>query len=163
MLLDVRLDHFETNTLFAYYAYQNATTTASRVKLTSDRGNFIQLTYSNNYTVINPSSAAFNNPTKDLTLSAGIKHPYFDFSGSISYSLVTQPGDNTSYITSNISYSTPNNTSYALALSIRPPGNCWSLDTRMIWVNTIPGTPPSTGINFSFMFDGKHTTKTTSI
>lgn len=136
MLLDVRHENFETNTLVRYFPYQQLTTNALRAKVSNSRGAYFQVTYSEDYEIINGITLDTTSRTEDVIGGAGIKTRYINLEGDIQYSLVN-------YLIG----------SFGFKIDVIPPGNCWVLSFN---VRRATSTDPIVGFGFTFLFDGKN-------
>src|SRR5690606_27165534 len=87
-LLDLRFDHFETNSLIKYYPYQKGTAHATRVKVYDSRNNYLQLTYSQDFLITNGSIIDLNTKTRDLTTGIGFHVKYVLFEGETTYNIL---------------------------------------------------------------------------
>jgi LPS-assembly protein len=135
LLLDVRLDRFETNSLIRYYPYQNVSSVSSRMKVMSKRGEYAQLNYTQDFTLENGRTVILSSRTEDVGLSLGLIYKYFDLSGGVTYSRIESKIKEYNY-----------------AAKIKPPGNCW----HIAWTHKqIPDTKPVVTVSVAFMFDGK--------
>ncbi len=134
-LLDIRLNNFETNALTKFYPYQNTTTNSSRVKLFNDTGDYVQLTYAQDYVFETISSITLKSRTEDLTVGAGLISKYFNVGGETTLNLLKSSFDTYNYF-----------------VKLKPPGNCWGITFQQ-------GRPKDGSaewkLNITFLFDGK--------
>ena len=116
-LLDVRGEHFETNTILDYNGYVNVFNVNSRVKALVTPKNFIELTY-NKHTDVTSDYRIDPGETRNLGFGAGVQTKMLEVAGQIEYAL------NTAQIQQ-----------WAYELYFRPPGRCWLLkfDHRQIF------------------------------
>jgi LPS-assembly protein len=114
-LLDVRLEHFETNTVVRYFPYHNKTNTSARVKAMDDSGRFLQMNLAQTFLITQNIDEAYQSRTENIGFSAGFDSRYVTFSGGIDY----LPVD---WKTMNLQVK-----SWTTQLNIKPPGNCWGI------------------------------------
>lgn len=145
-LLDVRLNFFETNTLVRYYPYQNVATTAARVKGIHPRGHYLQFNYSQTFAISKGSTVRTESRGESLETAAGFVMNYATIAGKITYALVSD-------LATGKSTHKFKNPGYILTL--RPPGNCWSITFGQ---EQIESGEIKYSFNFLFMFDGKNAT-----
>jgi len=114
-LLDVRLDHFETNTLVRYFPYHGKTNTSSRARVMDNSGRFLEMNFVENYLITLNRDDALANHTQTIGFLGGFSEKYLSLAGTIDF--------------------TPNNwdnfqfavKSWGAMLNIKPPGNCWGI------------------------------------
>jgi LPS-assembly protein len=143
-LIDVRLDNFETNSLFQYFPYHNVTNTSSRVRFINKNRNFIEVNYAQTYLITENVTEAYKGRTDNVGFGAGYESKYIAFYGGIDF----QP-----------SHETDQKQPFKLGvkgwttqLGINPPGNCWGIHAAVI--QNI-GDPPTWKINFEYKFGGE--------
>ncbi len=107
-LADVRFDRFETYTTAQYNGYAKVTNLSSRVKVMATPKEFVQLTYTRNFTLNNDYGLAANGETRNFGWGIGTTGKYFELQSQFDYEARTWKLQSFSY-----------------ALAIRPPGNCW--------------------------------------
>lgn len=146
MLLDMRFDRFETNTILRYFPYHNVTNAASRVKVNDDRGRFVQATFTRNYLVTQNLNESNLPPTDDFGLSAGFDTRFFTFAGAINFGPDVPAG------TLDLDVSRFAVKSWSTQLLVRPPGNCWGLRLDL---TAIIGQQPLPRVSFEYNFGGE--------
>lgn len=104
--LDVRLDHFETNTKAIHYPYARLANISSRMMVKSSTGHYLQLSLARNYT--RQAGNTFSKAKDDYAPGVGFNSKYFTAVGEVNYSQ-TLKGIN----------------SWSYHIHFRPPGNCW--------------------------------------
>lgn len=114
-LLDIRLDHFETNTLVRYFPYHGKTNTSARARVMDDAGRYLEVNFAQNYLITIDTSEADRNRTETVGFLAGFKTRFVDFTGAVDFN----PRDFAS-----VSLDVK---SWAMAMNIKPPGNCWGI------------------------------------
>ncbi len=137
-LLDLRFDHFETNSLVKYYPYQKDTAHATRLKVFDSRKNYLQLTYSQDFLITNGTIVDLNTKTRDLTTGIGFYVKYVLFEGETTYNIL-------------------NDTIQAYRMNIKfiPPGDCWAV---FFTQEKRTDAEKQISLNISFLFDGKNET-----
>ena len=114
-LIDIRMNHFDTNTTVLHFPYHNKTNTSSRMRVIDDHGRFLQLSVDQTYLITQKVEEAYNGRTEDVGLAAGLDSRYLTFSGSIDFQPVSWlPG-------------VYQRRSWSTLLNIKPPGNCWGI------------------------------------
>ena len=114
-LLDLRLDHFETNTLLRYFPYHGKTNTSSRARVMDDFGRYLEVNFVQNYLITIDTLDADRNHTETVGLSAGFLTKFVNFAGTIDFN--PKNIGNFEFITK----------SWSMALNIKPPGDCWGI------------------------------------
>ena len=118
-LLDVRLDHFETNTLVRYFPYHGKTNTSSRIKFMDDFGRYFETNFVENYLITVNRDDALTNHTQTFGFVAGFLAKYVTLGATIDF--------------------TPNNwenfqfavKSWGGLINLKPPGNCWGVSLAL--------------------------------
>lgn len=118
-LLDVRLDNFETNTLLNYFPYHNVVNTSARARVKNSRGDFLQVSVTQAYTITENVADASKPPSENFGLAAGFDSKYLTFSGQIE----TTPED------WRLAQFKPK--SWSTNFNIKPPGDCWGIRTSV--------------------------------
>lgn len=143
-LIDVRLGYFETNTVFRYYPYHNVTNTSSRIRTTNKRGDYIQLTFSEKYSLINQNlDDVLRERQEDLGIGAGFNVKYLTFAGEVA----TRP---VRYWPIKLSVK-----SWSTNMVIKPPGNCWGISLK--FQQDIGANAQVFKIDFDYKFGGENT------
>ncbi len=139
-LLDVRLDHFETNTLVRYFPYHGKTNTSSRARLTDDSGRYIEMNVAQNYLITQNTDEALPNRTETLGFLLGFPATYLNFAGAID--MTPTNWLNASFVVK----------SWSILMNIKPPGNCWGI---LLTLRQDIGRKLDTKINFDYNFGGQ--------
>lgn len=138
--IDVRLDHFETNTLIRYFPYHNVTNSSSRWKIMTDRGAYFEMGFNQTFLITQRVEEAYSGRSETISFSAGFNSRYLDFSGGMAT------------IPEQLSPLQLKVTSWSTNMNIKPPGNCWGI---RVSINQIVGSPsPLVKFNFDFKFGG---------
>jgi LPS-assembly protein len=114
-LLDMRLDHFETNTLLRYFPYHGKTNTSSRARVMDDHGRYFELNYVENYLITLQRDDSLANHTQTVGFLVGFVEKYINFAGSIDFT--PNSWDNFNFAAK----------SWTALMNIKPPGNCWGI------------------------------------
>jgi LPS-assembly protein len=114
-LLDVRLDHFETNTLVRYFPYHGKTNTSSRARVMDNVGRYFEVNFVENYLITVFREDALRNHTQTLGLSAGLPAKYVTLAANIDF--VPNNWENFQFGVK----------SWGGIINLKPPGNCWGV------------------------------------
>jgi LPS-assembly protein len=137
-LLDVRLDHFETNTLIRHFPYHNKTNTSTRIKV-MDGNRFLQMNFKQAYAITQKVEEAYDGREENLSFIAGFDMRYLVFAGSINYiPLGWDPID-------------LRVKSHSVILNFKPPGNCWGI---LASITKPIDRSPEFSIGFDYQFGG---------
>ncbi|MBO9667119.1 MAG: LPS assembly protein LptD [Bdellovibrio sp.] len=138
--LDVRLNKFQTYSIFNYYPYQNVTNASSRVRLMNDMGQFFQVQLTRQYKITPGKSVDTNSRTEDYTFSSGFISKYINLMGRVVYDANWAESSSGDKIKS-----------WAYIAQFKPPGECWMI--TMIQDQVTDGDT-NLRLNFEFNFDG---------
>ncbi len=145
-LVDIRLGRFETNAIASYYPYHNITSSSSRVRVRSDRGDFLELRAEQRFPLNRGTRRDYlnetTNTTENIGLGAGFQIAWVEVEGSIE----TQPIKH-KWVPPEVRAK-----SWALDLQLRPPGDCWNMRAQVTQV--IGEVHPHFKFNFDFFFGG---------
>lgn len=139
--MSVRADQFENYSTFTYYPYQNVTSASSRVRLTNNEGQFLQVALTRQYKITPGQEAKDEDRIEDYTFATGITSPYIDLMGKFVYDAVNSRESNFSKRIK----------SWAYVTRLKPPGNCWVITFTHVQVT---GGDSVIGMNLGFSFDG---------
>jgi LPS-assembly protein len=114
-LLDVRLDHFETNTLVRYFPYHGKTNTSSRARVMDNSGRYFEVNFVENYLITLNRDDALRNHTQTVGLLAGLAMKYLSLAASVDFT----PND-----WDNFQFGVK---SWGGVINLKPPGNCWGV------------------------------------
>ncbi len=139
--LDMRLDRFQTYSIFNYFPYQNVTNASSRVRLLNDQGQFLQVQLTRQYKITPGQPVDLNNRQEDYTTSSGFISKYLNLMGKFVYD-------------ANWSSSNSGNRvkSWAYVAQFKPPGDCMLITFIH---DQVTGGDTNLKLNFEFTFDGK--------
>lgn len=140
MLLDMRLDHFETNTLVQYFPYHGKTNTSSRVRVMDDHGRYAEINYVENYLITLNRDDALANHTQTLGFVLGFSEKFLNFLGTIN--LTPTDWNNAHFDVS----------SWGAVMNIKPPGNCWGI---ILTLRQDLGQKLDYHVNFDYSFGGQ--------
>jgi LPS-assembly protein len=150
--IDVFFRHFETSTLNEYYPYHDKMNTSARVKARDDGNRFVELTYSQQYTITAQLDNYDYEPgrTEAVAVALGFTQKYLTFSGK----MLTNPRFFT------LNRIREDHQIYAdqwsIDLLIRPPGNCWGIKANISQAKEtldLHGNPVPQQIMTHFDFD----------
>lgn len=83
--LDVRLDNIQTYSIFNYFPYHNVTNSSSRVRVLNDKGQFLQVQLTRQYSITPGKAVDPSNRQEDYTVSAGFVSRYLNLMGKFVY------------------------------------------------------------------------------
>lgn len=139
--LDIRLDHFETYTIVNYFPYQKVNTASSRVRLTADNGQFLQVALSKYYNnLIAGQEVNPDDRVEDYAISTGIISRYVNLVGRFVYDSNFQNSQTGKKIKS-----------WAYITQFKPPGDCWTISFTHYQAT---GGDTNFRMSFEFNFDG---------
>ncbi len=118
-MVDVRLDHFETNAIVRYFPLHQVANTSARILFRDDRGDYIQLSYAQSFSITETISDANKRTEENIGVTVGYTHRYATVSTSANFNPVA-------YSPLNFEVKSWNAT-----LALRPPGSCWSLNATV--------------------------------
>lgn len=138
--LDMRLDRFQTYSIFNYFPYQNVTNASSRVRLLNDKGQFFQVGMTRQYKIIPGQEVDTSARQEDYTFSAGFTSTFVNLMGKFVYDAnwaESQTGEQIK--------------SWAYIAQFKPPGDCMIISFVH---EQITGGDTKLRFNFEFTFDG---------
>ncbi|MEN0058665.1 MAG: LPS assembly protein LptD, partial [Bdellovibrio sp.] len=138
--LDVRLDNFQTYSIFNYFPYQNVTNASSRVRLINDNKQFVQVQLTQQYNVTPGADVDTSSRKEDYTISAGFSAKYVSLMGKFVYDANWSEAKSSDQIKS-----------WAYIVQVTPPGDCM----RITFIQYQPtGGDSLFRFWFEFTFDG---------
>lgn len=139
--LDMRLDRFQTYSIFNYFPYQAVTNASSRVRLLNDQGQFFQVQLTRQYKITPGQPVDPSDRQEDYTFSAGFISSYLNLMGKFVYDANWAATNNTDRIKS-----------WAYIAQFKPPGDCMLITFIH---DQVTGGDTNLKLNFEFTFDGK--------
>lgn len=139
--LDMRLDRFQTYSIFNYFPYHNVTNASSRVRLLSADGHFVQAQLTRQYKITPGQPVEGNDRQEDYTMSAGLVSKYLNIMGKFVYDANWSASSSRDRIKS-----------WAYVAQFKPPGDCWLITFIH---DQVTGGDTIFKLNFEFTFDGK--------
>ncbi|MNK07764.1 LPS-assembly protein LptD precursor [compost metagenome] len=137
--LDVRLDNFQTYSIFNYFPRQGVTNASSRVRVLNDRGQFAQVALTRQYKITPGQPVNQSDRTEDYTLSSGFTSRYVNLMGRLVFD-------------ANYSNESQDRVkSWAYIAQFKPPGDCMMITFIQ---DQITGGDTNWKLNFEFNFDG---------
>lgn len=138
--LDMRLDRFQTYSIFNYFPYHNVTNASSRVRVLNERGQFAQIQLTRQYKITPGQPVESNDRQEDYTMSAGFVTTYLNLMGKFVYD-------------ANWSASTTKDKikSWAYVAQFKPPGECMLITFIH---DQVTGGDTNFKLTFEFTFDG---------
>ncbi|WP_347356253.1 putative LPS assembly protein LptD [Bdellovibrio sp.] len=138
--LDMRLDRFQTYSIFNYFPYQNVTNASSRVRLLNDMGQFFQVQLTRQYKITPGQGVNTSDRQEDYTFSAGFTSRFINLMGKFVYD-------------ANWAESTTQDKvkSWAYIAQFKPPGDCMMITFIH---DQVTGGDTNFKLNFEFTFDG---------
>ncbi len=142
-IVDARFENFDTNTSIRYFPYHGVFNTSSRARLQHNgKGNFLQLTYSQNYLITENVQEAYASREENVGIGFGLTQRYATISADFNFAPL-----NYSPLQLDMRYK-----SFSALLHLRPPGECFGLRFNMTKVLGEPGT--RWGFDFDYNFGG---------
>lgn len=140
MTMDIRLDRFQTYSIFNYFPRQAVTNASSRVRVLDDKGRFAQVALTKQYKIIPGQDVVESDRTEDYAFSAGFTSRYINLMGRLVYD-------------ANYSHSSTHDKikSWAYIAQFKPPGDCIMITFIR---DQVTGGDTNTQLNFVFNFDG---------
>ncbi|KHD87324.1 MAG: organic solvent tolerance protein [Bdellovibrio sp. ArHS] len=138
--LDVRLDRFQTYSIFNYFPYQNVTNASSRVRLMNDVGQFFQVQLTRQYKITPGQAVDTSARQEDYTFSTGFVSKYLNLMGKFVYDANWADRSSGDQIKS-----------WAYIAQFKPTGDC--LFITFIH-DQVTGGDTNFKLNFAFTFDG---------
>lgn len=139
--LDVRLDRFQTYSIFNYFPYQNVTNASSRVRVLNDQGQFLQVQLTRQYKITAGQPVESSDRQEDYTFSGGFVSAYLNLMGKFVYDANWTPANSRDQIKS-----------WAYVAQFKPPGDCMLITFIH---DQVTGGDTNLKLNFEFTFDGK--------
>ena len=139
-ILDVRLNKFQTYSIFNYFPYQNVTNASSRVRLMNDMGQFFQVALTRQYKISPGKTVDTSSRTEDYTFSSGFISKYINLMGRFVYDANWAESSTGQQVKS-----------WAYIAQLKPPGDCWTITFIQ---DQVTGGDTNLRLNFEFNFDG---------
>lgn len=138
--LDVRMDRFQTYSIFNYFPYQNVTNASSRVRLLNDMGQFFQVQLTRQYKITPGQEVDVSDRQEDYTVSAGFISSYVNLMGKFVYDANWAESSTQDKVKS-----------WAYIAQFKPPGDCLMITFIH---DQVTGGDTNFKLNFEFTFDG---------
>ncbi|MGZ3769035.1 MAG: LPS-assembly protein LptD [Bdellovibrio sp.] len=138
--LDVRLDNFQTYSIFNYFPYHNVTNSSSRVRVLNDKGHFAQLQLTRQYSITPGQAVDPSNRQEDYTISAGFVSKYMNLMGKFVYDANWGEAKGGKPIKS-----------WAYIAQVKPPGDCMMVTFIH---DQVTGGDTNFRLTFDFSYDG---------
>jgi LPS-assembly protein len=138
--LDVRLDNFQTYSIFNYFPRQGVTNASSRVRAMNDKGQFLQVATTRQYKITPGQPVNESDRTEDYAVSSGFTSRYINLMGRLVFD--ANYGNTTSK---------DKVKSWAYIAQFKPPGDCMMITFIH---DQITGGDTNVKLNFEFNFDG---------
>lgn len=139
-IIDARFQNFDSNTSIRYFPLHRVFNTTSRVRGLDDRGNFLQVSFSQNFLITENVAEAYPAREENIGFALGFVHRYATISGDINFLPATY---------SPLSLKLK---SWAAVATIKPPGDCWGI--RVGITNILTEPTPRYKIDFEYNFGG---------
>jgi hypothetical protein len=114
--------------------------TSSRAAVRDARGNYLQLSFSQNFLITEEVEEAYEKREENIGVAVGFVHRYATVSGELNYLPSTY---------SPIDFRLK---SWSTMLDLRPPGDCWGL--RLAISHTLSEEKPRFTFGFDYKFGG---------
>lgn len=138
--IDARFSNFDTNTSVRYFPLHRVFNTSSRAAVRDARGNYLQLSFSQNFLITEEVEEAYEKREENIGVAVGFVHRYATVSGELNYLPSTY---------SPIDFRLK---SWSTMLDLRPPGDCWGL--RLAISHTLSEEKPRFTFGFDYKFGG---------
>lgn len=135
-VLNLWLDSVEAYAAASYFPYAHSTNSSTRVRVYDRRRNYLELAYTQAFTIEDNNYVDFDKRTEILTTGLGWAFKYVRLAGSFDYSPVTYKIQSWKY-----------------KATITPPGKCWGLQFTH-WQEI--GADINYKFTFSFDFGGEN-------
>ena len=138
--IDARFANFDTNTSVRYFPLHRVFNTSSRAAVRDARGNYLQLSFSQNFLITEEVEEAYEKREENIGVAVGFVHRYATVSGELNYLPSTY---------SPIDFRLK---SWSTMLDLRPPGDCWGL--RLAISHILSEEKPRFTFGFDYKFGG---------
>lgn len=139
-IVDARLANFDTNTSIRYFPYHRLFNTSSRVRFLDDRGNYLQVSFSQNNLITERIEEAYPHRDENIGFALGYAHRYAKIAGELNFLPAT-------YSPLDLQVK-----SWSALLNLTPPGDCWGIQVGVTHVLTEP--KPRIRFDFHYNFGG---------
>ncbi len=137
-VIDAKLANFDTNTSIRYFPLHRVFNTSSRIRAMDTRGNFLQLSFSQNHLITENVAEAYPSREENVGLAMGFVHKFASISGELNYLPLTY---------SPIDFRLK---SWSALLAIKPPGDCWGIRVAITHVLSEPKPRYIWGFDYNF-------------
>ena len=137
-IVDARLGNFDTNTSIRYFPLHRVFNTSSRARLTDSRGNYLQLSFSQNHLITENVAEAYPSREENVGLAMGFSHKFASLQGELNYLPLTY---------SPIDFRLK---SWSALFLIKPPGDCWGIRVAITHVLSEPKPRYIWGFDYNF-------------
>jgi LPS-assembly protein len=138
-LLEVNTQPFETNTLIRWYPQHNYTNTLSRLRWRNPTGDFLEISYVQNFKITPTIAEAYSGRTESLSFGFGYDSPFLSVIGELLY----RPVD---YGSLSFEWQRWSN-----SIKLRPPGRCLTILASV--ADDLLDRDPSPRFTFSFEYN----------
>jgi LPS-assembly protein len=138
--IDARFAHFDTNTSVRYFPLHRVFNTSSRAAVRDASGNFLQLSFSQNFLITEAVEEAYEKREENIGVAVGFVHRHATVSGELNY------------LPSAYSPIDFRLKSWSTMLDLRPPGDCWGL--RIAISHILSEEKPRFTFGFDYKFGG---------
>jgi LPS-assembly protein len=138
-LLDLRFDHFETNSLVRYFPYHGKTSTSSRVRV-MDESRYLEVNFVENYLITLNRDDALKTHSQTFGVALGFTEKFLNLAATMAFT----PND-----LENANFAV---TSWGALVNIKPPGNCWGI---IVTLRQDLGAKLDYHLNFDYNWGGE--------
>ncbi|MDX9730997.1 MAG: hypothetical protein RBT63_04440, partial [Bdellovibrionales bacterium] len=137
-IVEMRFDRFETSTAIRYFPLHDVFNTSSWMRLHDLRGNFLQVSFSQNFLITENTEEAYSKRDENLGVSIGLVRRYATASATLNY------------LPANYAPLSLMLKSWSADFNIRPPGDCWGVRVQVAHLLSEPQPRYILGLNYDF-------------
>ena len=136
--IDARFDHFDTNTSVRYFPLHRVFNTSSRARFNDSIGNYLQLSFSQNFLITENVEEAYAKRDENLGVAIGFVHRYATIATEINYLPAT-------YSPIDLRMK-----SWSAFIKLKPPGDCWGLTATISHILSEDSPRWNLGLDYNF-------------
>jgi hypothetical protein len=136
--VDARFDHFDTNTSVRYFPLHRVFNTSSRARFIDSIGNYLQLSFSQNFLITENVEEAYAKRDENLGVAIGFVHRYATIATEINYLPAT-------YSPIDLRMK-----SWSAFVKLKPPGDCWGLTATISHILSEDSPRWNLGLDYNF-------------
>jgi LPS-assembly protein len=136
--VDARFDYFDTNTSVRYFPLHRVFNTSSRARFIDSIGNYVQLSFSQNFLITENVEEAYAKRDENLGVAIGFVHRYATIATEINYLPAT-------YSPIDLRMK-----SWSAFVKLKPPGDCWGLTATISHILSEDSPRWNLGLDYNF-------------